>query len=109
MNRSRMFRDQAWSECRAPWLFEGSEPLATAENAHAADLAVHAMVITLTPDAMMRAGEVQDTEENRYSGALGALVAADAGIVVRSYFTTQPIPPALASLPPLYDRRASRA
>jgi hypothetical protein len=90
------------------WLFQGRAALATAENAHAADLELHALIMTLDPEMLSRVGADQDTQGQRYTEVLAALVPADAETPVRSYFTTQPIPAGLHAQPPLFDRRTLR-
>jgi Zn-dependent protease with chaperone function len=89
------------------WLLYGCEPLATAEATHAADLDIHALVLTLDPKVLDQTGGDEDTERQRYFGALRKLVAADAAIAVQSYFTTQALPAPIERYPTLFDRRAA--
>jgi Zn-dependent protease with chaperone function len=88
------------------WLLHGREPLATAEVAHAADLDIHALVLTLDPQILERAGQDEDTGRQRYFSALSKLVAADAAIDVQSYFTTQALPSPIEGYSALFDRRS---
>ena len=84
------------------WLLEGREPLATHEDAHAADLEIHGLYLTLDPAALEREDTHLDARIDGYRHALEALVAADAEIVVQAYYTTEHLPPALdgyAALP----------
>lgn len=77
------------------WLLAGREPLATNELAHAADLEIHALILTLDPNALAREGAHDGTATARYRYAMEALVAADAEVVVKTYFTTEHLPAAL--------------
>ncbi len=88
-------------------LLYGCEPLATAEATHAADLDIHALVLTLDPKILEQTGQDEDTERQRYFGALRKLVGVDAAIAVQSYFTTQALPAAIGRCPRLLDRRAA--
>jgi hypothetical protein len=90
------------------WLLQGSEPLATAETEHAADLDIHALVLTLDPEILAQTGQDEDTQLQRYAGALAALLAADAELVVRTYYTTQPLPAGLNGHSRLVDRRTAQ-
>ncbi len=91
------------------WLFQGREPLGTAQSEHAADLDIHGLVLTLDPAVLSRTGADEGSENARYSDALEALVAADAAVAVTTYYSTQPIPEDLDRCPPLFDRRATAA
>jgi Zn-dependent protease with chaperone function len=89
------------------WLLHGREPLATAEAEHAADLEIHALVLSLDPQILEQTGQDEDTEQQRYSGALRKLAAPDAAVAVYTYFTTQPLPAQISGYSALFDRRGS--
>jgi Zn-dependent protease with chaperone function len=76
------------------WLVEGIAQLTFAQDRQPVPVTMHLLALAIDPESARR--EEQDEEQigNRYRDFLQRLVPADEGAIVRTYFTTEPLPPA---------------
>jgi hypothetical protein len=83
------------------WLLEGTQPLATQESTHAADLRIHAAILILDSRVVGPDGADYLEVASRYRHALQTLVEAGDEVLVLTYYTTEPLPGWLHGYPEL--------
>jgi Zn-dependent protease with chaperone function len=76
------------------WLLEGTNELPVAQDRPPVPLVLHLLVLAIDPEEVARHGQSEDTIARRYEDLLATLAPADQVAVVRTYFTTETVPPA---------------
>ena len=79
------------------WLGEGEAPLATNESPNAATLRIHVLYLTVDYKQLQQDKLTDADVHERYHDALGILIPPNEQGIVRTYYTTENIPPNLVS------------
>ena len=82
---------------RNAWLLQGSGELEIAAAGTSVPAVIHVLVLTLDPQALSDLGEDESAVRDRYEAAFASLVAPNAIPVVRTFFTTETVPPTFAA------------
>jgi Zn-dependent protease with chaperone function len=80
------------------WLMETDGELVTSERGTRQKIKMHCMVLTTDPSELSRINLDLTGIAERYEQAITALIAPDEHVVVRAFFTTEPVPKTLAPL-----------
>ncbi len=75
------------------WLREGNTALTYANDRPALPIPVHLLAVAIDPGEAARREQDETAIANRYEDLLGSLIPANQVAVVRTYFTTETLPP----------------
>ncbi len=79
---------------RKSWLLEGDLAVVFAQDRPPVRIAAHLLALAIDPEEAARQGDDEDAIADRYGNLLRALIPADQAPLVRTYFTTETLPPA---------------